>query len=144
MFPMEIEGAGGESLRDTWRAGAHAHLGMTIPGFPSLFVMYGPNTNTSGGSIIWYLEQQAAYIRQALQHVARAEAAAIAVRPEVEAASDATTQAAFAGTAWLRCDSWYQTDEGRQVTNWPRLMADYEDAVATLNPDDFELLEASA
>ena len=50
-------------------SGAHAHLGMTVPGFPSMFVMYGPNTNTSGGSIIVYLEAQAAYIRQALQQV---------------------------------------------------------------------------
>jgi cation diffusion facilitator CzcD-associated flavoprotein CzcO len=144
MFPMEIEGAGGASLRESWAGGAHAHLGMTIPGFPSLFVMYGPNTNTSGGSIVWYLEQQAGYIRQALELVRARAAAAIAVRPEVEIASDTATQAAFAGTAWLLCNSWYQTDTGRQVTNWPLLMGDYRDAVQTLNPDDFELLEASA
>jgi len=37
---------------------------MAVPGFPSLFFVYGPNTNTSGGSIIVYLEAQAAYIRQ--------------------------------------------------------------------------------
>ena len=43
-------------------AGPHAHLGITVPGFPSLFLMYGPNTNTSGGSIIVYLEAQAGYI----------------------------------------------------------------------------------
>ena len=85
MFPMEITGAGGRSLRDEWEDGAHAHLGITVPGFPSLFLMYGPNTNTSGGSIVFYLEAQAAYIRQALQRVRDAGAAAIAVRPEVEA-----------------------------------------------------------
>src|SRR4029079_14825006 len=71
MFPKEISGAGGRSLSDAWEGGAHAHLGITVPGFPSLFLMYGPNTNTSGGSIVFYLEAQAAYIRQALHRVRR-------------------------------------------------------------------------
>ncbi len=69
MFPMEITGAEGRTLADEWAGGAHAHLGIAVPGFPSLFLMYGPNTNTSGGSIVFYLEAQAAYIRQALQRV---------------------------------------------------------------------------
>ena len=67
--PMQVVGAGGLELASVWEHGAHAHLGMTLPGFPSLFLMYGPNTNTSGGSIIVYLEAQAAYIRQALEHL---------------------------------------------------------------------------
>ena len=85
MFPMEITGRDGQTLREAWAEGAHAHLGITVPGFPSLFLMYGPNTNTSGGSIIVYLEAQAAYIRQALAQSA-ARGGAIDVRPEVEAA----------------------------------------------------------
>ena len=60
-----------------------------------MFVMYGPNTNTSGGSIIVYLEAQAAYIRQALEQVRDRGAAAIDVRPEVEAASDARAAGAL-------------------------------------------------
>ena len=71
MFPMDVLGRGGTELHDYWSGGAHAHLGMTVPGFPNMFVMYGPNTNTSGGSIIFYLETQAAYIRQALQQLLR-------------------------------------------------------------------------
>ena len=77
MFPMEITGAGGRSLADVWADGARAHLGMTVPGFPSLYVMYGPNTNTSGGSIIAYLEAQAGYIRQAIELQRERGAAAV-------------------------------------------------------------------
>src|SRR5260370_21515273 len=112
MFPMEITGAGGMSLRDAWAGGPHAHLGIAVPGFPSLFLMYGPNTNTSGGSIIFYEETQAAYIRQALEYVRDCGAAAIEVRQEIEAASDREVQARFAGTAWTECDSWYRLDGG--------------------------------
>jgi len=144
MFPMAINGAGGRSLAEEWADGAHAHLGMTVPGFPSMFVMYGPNTNTSGGSIIAYHEAQAAYIRQALEQVARRDAAAIAVRPEVEAASDAEVQGSFAGTAWTRCDSWYRTPDGRIVANWPNYMRDYFERTRELDPDEFEFLGRAA
>ena len=144
MFPMEIVGSGGERLSEAWAEGPHAHLGITVPGFPSMFVMYGPNTNTSGGSIIFYLEQQAAYIRQALQRVRDAGAAAIAVRPDVEAASDRETQARFSGTAWTECDSWYRDDRGRIVANWPGYMREYAKRTERLDPDEFELIGSAA
>ena len=138
MFPMEIAGRAGRTLRDAWAQGAHAHLGITVPGFPSLFLLYGPNTNTSGGSIILYLEAQAAYVRQALVR-ARA-AAAIDVLPDVEAASDRALQARFAGTAWTRCDSWYHDERGRIVANWPGYMREYVERTSVLDPGEYALL----
>ena len=140
MFPMEVCGAGGRDLRDVWAEGAHAHLGMTVPGFPNLFIMYGPNTNTSGGSIIYYLERQARYIRQALDAVRRRGAAAIAVRPEVEARSDRELQSRFEGTAWQGCRSWYKRQDGRIVTNWPGSMKEYAAATRELDEADFEFV----
>ncbi|MGQ0625435.1 MAG: flavin-containing monooxygenase [Sporichthyaceae bacterium] len=145
MFPMEITGRAGVSLRQEWAGGAHAHLGMTVPGFPSMFVLYGPNTNTSGGSIIWYLEQQARYVRQALCVVQDRDVAAIEVRREVEAASDAALQARFAGTAWTAgCESWYLDPNGRNVANWPGYMRQYRKAVRRINPRDFRLIPRPA
>jgi hypothetical protein len=105
-----------------------------------MFVMYGPNTNTSGGSIIVYLEAQAAYLRQALQLVRDRGAAAIDVRAEVEASSSRELQARFAGTAWTRCDSWYRDGEGRIVTNWPGYMREYVDQTRVLDPTQYTLL----
>ncbi len=140
MFPMEVSGSDGRDLAEAWADGPHAHLGMTVPGFPSLFVLYGPNTNTSGGSIVTYLEAQAGYVRQALQHMRARGAGAIAVRPEVEAASDAALQARFPGTAWTQCDSWYRDESGRIVTNWPGYMYEFVAATKTLDPDEFTFL----
>src|SRR5579884_27897 len=144
MFPMEIAGRDGVTLRQAWADGPHAHLGIAVPGFPSLFLMYGPNTNTSGGSIIFYEEAQAAYIRQALELVRARGAAAIEVRPEVEAASDRDLQERFGGTAWLACDSWYRDRTGRIVTNWPGYMREYAAAVRELDPAQYELVPAQA
>jgi cation diffusion facilitator CzcD-associated flavoprotein CzcO len=144
MFPMAVSGAGGRSLAEDWAQGAHAHLGMAVPGFPSMFVMYGPNTNTSGGSIIAYHEAQSSYIRQALEQVRDSGAAALDVRADVEAASDADVQSAFKGTAWTRCDSWYRTPDGRIVANWPYYMRDYFARTERFEPSEFELLEKVA
>ena len=130
MFPMEIEGRS-RSLREAWADGPHAHLGIAVPGFPSLYLMYGPNTNTSGGSIIFYLEAQAAYIRQALQ------AGAVEVREDVEAASDRSVQERFNGTAWTGCDSWYKDASGRIVTNWPGYMHEYRALTERLDVAEF-------
>jgi cation diffusion facilitator CzcD-associated flavoprotein CzcO len=140
MFPLAITGRDGVTLHEAWKDGAHAHLGMTVPGFPSMFVLYGPNTNTSGGSIIWYLEQQVRYVRQALELVRSRGAVALEVRPDVEAASDTALQARFANTAWTGgCDSWY-LDRGRNVANWPGYMAQYRKAVRTVDPAQFQLI----
>jgi hypothetical protein len=109
-----------------------------------MFVMYGPNTNTSGGSIIAYHEAQSSYIRQALEQVRDSGAAALDVRADVEAASDADVQSAFTGTAWTRCDSWYRTPDGRIVANWPYYMRDYLARTETFEPREFELLEKAA
>jgi cation diffusion facilitator CzcD-associated flavoprotein CzcO len=138
MVPMAVIGRHGTELSEQWSGGAHAHLGMTVPAFPNMFVMYGPNTNTSGGSIIFYLETQAAYIRQALEQLAEREAGAIEVRAEVEAASDRALQARFAGTAWTQCDSWYRDEQGRIVANWPGYMREYLEQAKQLNASEFE------
>jgi cation diffusion facilitator CzcD-associated flavoprotein CzcO len=127
MLPMAITGRDDVELGEYWSGGAHAHLGMCVPGFPNMFVLYGPNTNTSGGSILVYLEAQAAYVRQALQHLRARRAGTIEVRAEVEAASDRSLQARFAGTAWTQCDSWYRDENGRIVANWPGYMREYLD-----------------
>jgi cation diffusion facilitator CzcD-associated flavoprotein CzcO len=144
MFPMEITGVAGRSLREAWAQGAKAHLGITIAGFPSLFVMYGPNTNTSGGSVVYFVEAQARYLRQALQWMRQQQATAIDVRPEVEAASTAKVQSRFQGTAWTACHSWYQDAHGRIVANWPGYMREYARQTARLNPDDYRLIYAKA
>jgi cation diffusion facilitator CzcD-associated flavoprotein CzcO len=135
--PMRVIGAAGLELADAWHDGAHAHLGMAVPGFPSLFFLYGPNTNTSGGSIIVYLEAQAAYIRQALERLRAGRHARVEVRADVEAVSDRELQARFDGTAWTACDSWYRDEHGRIVANWPGYMREYVERTHALDPDEY-------
>lgn len=68
---IEVQGADGTALRDTWRDGAFAYLGMAVPGYPNFFMLYGPNTNVGSNSVIFMLEAQAHYIVRALKYMRR-------------------------------------------------------------------------
>ncbi|MFC7500483.1 flavin-containing monooxygenase [Nocardioides sp. CPCC 206347] len=137
LAPMSIKGDDGRDLHDVWRgSGARAYYGMTVPHFPNLFIMYGPNTNTGGGSIIYFLEAQAAYLGKYVAHLAHV-ARPLAVRPEVEQEYDERIQAQLKDSVWTQCSSWYRTASGRITTNWPRLGIQYK-AQAKFDPADYE------
>ena len=70
LFPMTITGRDGVDLRAMWGERPAAYLGITVPGFPNLFCMYGPGTNLAhGGSLIFHSECQMRYISQCIDHL---------------------------------------------------------------------------
>jgi len=72
LWPMEIRGRGGVALNDFWGDEPAALYGITVPGFPNLFCMYGPGTNlASGGSLIFHSECQISYIMGCLEKMLR-------------------------------------------------------------------------
>jgi cation diffusion facilitator CzcD-associated flavoprotein CzcO/acetyl esterase/lipase len=124
LAPIRVR-AGGRDLADAWRDGARAYLGITVPGFPNLFLIYGPNTNLGSGSIIHMMEGQARYVRQAVELLATGQTGQLAVRPDVAEAYDRQTQRRLAGTVWVSCRNWYRTGTGRVVNNWPGQLREY-------------------
>jgi len=78
---IEVMGEGGRKLRDHWAGGAEAYMGVMTDGFPNLFILYGPNTNTGHTSIIYKLENQVSYVLQLMEKTA----ATISVKAEAEA-----------------------------------------------------------
>jgi cation diffusion facilitator CzcD-associated flavoprotein CzcO/acetyl esterase/lipase len=124
LAPIRVS-AGGRELADAWCGGARAYLGITVPGFPNLFLIYGPNTNLGSGSIIHMMEGQARYVRQAVELLAAGGARQLEVRPDVAEAYDLRTQQRLAGTAWVSCRNWYRTSTGRVVNNWPGQLREY-------------------
>jgi cation diffusion facilitator CzcD-associated flavoprotein CzcO len=141
VLPMEVAGRGGRSLQDAWSEGAEAHLGLTVAGFPNMFLLYGPNTNLGIGSIIVMIEAQVGYVVDALRRLRGSRAAALDVRPEVQRASGDAVQARLRGSIWTRCHNWYARDEdGRVVNNWPGYMAEYVRATRALVPAEYDWL----
>ncbi|MDW3686338.1 NAD(P)/FAD-dependent oxidoreductase [Cupriavidus sp. CV2] len=119
LAPIRIHGRHGRTLADQWREDPEAYLGMTAPGFPNLFVLYGPNTNLGHNSIIFMLECQARYVLQCIQACRSARFASMEVRPEVVTRFNQALQAAIGQTAWAgSCSSWYKSASGRVINNW--------------------------
>ena len=135
---MRVTGRGGARLDEVWRDGAQAYLGMTVPGFPDMFLVYGPDTNTGNTSVVYFHEARARDIVQAVQVLA-AGAPPLDVRPEVAAAYDAELQSRLAGSVWTACSSWYRTPSGRVVTNWPGMAGEYRRRTARLSLGDFRV-----
>ncbi|RMI32170.1 flavin-containing monooxygenase [Nocardia stercoris] len=138
LAPIAVTGAGGRDLHDEWRDGAHAYYGLTVPHFPNLVLMYGPNTNTGGGSIIYFLEAQARYLADYVEHLART-GGCLDVEEEVERTYDEEIQRRLADSVWTRCSSWYRSATGRITANWPLLSPQYR-ARARFRPADYRVL----
>ncbi|CAM4428925.1 NAD(P)/FAD-dependent oxidoreductase [Nocardia ninae] len=143
LAPMNIYGIGGRKLTDVWGAeGARAFLGLSVPNFPNLFMMYGPNTNVGSGSIIYMLESQARYIRQVVQYLTDRPGRYLAARANAEQQWDDWLQRRLKDTPWNFCSSWYRNAAGRITNNWPGATVLYRWKTKTFDLADFDEAQA--
>ena len=142
--PVEVIGREGLSLRDTWKEGAYAYLGMCVSGFPNFFVMYGPNTNLGHNSILSMLEAQFGYVLQALAAQDELGVEALEVRPTVVSRFNAELQGEMDDAAWSGgCNSWYKNAAGRVINNWSGTVHQYHDKTRHFVSDEFMILSVS-
>lgn len=112
---IDVKGVGDANLREHWKEGAFAYLGVTTSGFPNMFMLYGPNTNTGHTSIVYKLEAQFEHI---LKLITKTGAGVVEVKSEPEAAYNAEAQDKLSKLAWAKIDaSWYK-DGARVTNNW--------------------------
>jgi cation diffusion facilitator CzcD-associated flavoprotein CzcO len=138
--PMEIVGAEGRRLSEEWREVPRAYLGLSVPRFPNMFLIYGPNTNGGTGSVIYTIEAAVGHVIAALRELDRAGARTIAVRQERAEAFDRQLRAALARTVWhTGCTSWYLDENGNDPNQWPWLWSAYRRRTAKIGPADYEL-----
>ena len=120
LAPMEVTGLRGRRLGEAWHDGAEAYLGISVAGFPNFFMLYGPNTNLGGNSILYMLEGQIGYVAAALRALESEGLGWIDVRPEVQQAFNAWVTTTSRTSVWESgCHSWYTTASGRNTNNWP-------------------------
>jgi len=138
LSPVNLVGTNGMSLRELWKDGAEAFLGMTVSGFPNFFMMYGPNTNLSG-SIIFMLECQARYIGEAITTLDRDQKTSLEVLKKKQESFNATIQKRLNESTMTtaNCLSYFQTETGKIVTQWPGSTEAYAQATANFNTSDF-------
>jgi cation diffusion facilitator CzcD-associated flavoprotein CzcO len=135
---LEVRGRQDANLAEAWRDGARAYLGITVPNFPNLFLLYGPNTNLGHNSIIFMLERQIKYVMGAVQRLVERPGTCLEVDIDVERRYNETIQSALSRSIWAAgCDNWYTDDAGRIVNNWPGLTFDYARATSRFDPENY-------
>jgi 4-hydroxyacetophenone monooxygenase len=138
--PMQVTGSGGVDLHGRWAGDARAYLGITIPGFPNLFCLYGPNTNiVINGSIIYFSECGVRYVMGCLELLLREHRASLDVRKDVHDEFNAEVDAENRMMAWGWSDvhSWYKNEHGRVAQNWPFTLLEYWQRTLAPDPDDY-------
>ncbi len=139
LAPIAIVGLGGKDLRQSWsNAGAQAHLGMTVAGFPNFFMLYGPNTNLAHNSIVYMIESQIHYILKCLTRLQRGEIRSIDVKKDRQDRFNAALQKRLDKATWSKgCTSWYLNAAGRNVANWPGYSLEFRLRTRAPNWDDY-------
>lgn len=139
LTPMRVIGRDGRDLHRDWAEGAEAHLGITVSGYPNLFVLYGPNTNLGHNSIVFMLERQIAYSLTCIRTLIEDRLAWLDVRPEVQAASNRRLVEELSRMVWASgCHSWYKTASGKITNNWSGTTARYWARTAVPRLAEFE------
>jgi cation diffusion facilitator CzcD-associated flavoprotein CzcO len=138
--PMEITGAGGRTLAQEWAHVPRAYLGMSVPSFPNMFLLYGPNTNGGTGSVIYTIEAAVNHVIAALRELERSRARKIQLNADRAEAYDRELRAALAGTVWhTGCTSWYVDENGNDPNQWPWLWSTYRKRAERIEPGAYEL-----
>ena len=141
LFPMKITGRDGIELNQQWsETNGRAYLGITVPNFPNLFCIYGPNTNlVVAGSIAHNAESQVNYILRCIQWLLDGEHRSLDCRQEVHDRYNERVDEINAGTAWGSpvVNNWYKNSEGRVTANLPFRIIDYWKMTKQPDPADY-------
>ncbi|MFN2538941.1 MAG: flavin-containing monooxygenase [Mycobacteriales bacterium] len=137
-----VRGADGRTLAEHWSGtGMQAYHGMTVPGFPNLFILTGPNTGLGHTSIVYIIERQVEHLVAGLGAMRSAGVKAISPDPAVTKAYNAKLQRQLEGTVWNAggCASWYLDAHGTNTTLWPTYSFSFARELASFDLRDYEL-----
>ena len=137
-WSVEVEGEKGQSLTALWAKRPEAYKGVSVAGFPNLFVLYGPNTNLGHHSITFMIEQQVGYILRTLEQLEAEGRRAVAPTQSAQDAFNAALQKDLSRTVWAdaSCSSWYKTADGRITQNWSSHTRDYAKLLGRFEAED--------
>jgi 4-hydroxyacetophenone monooxygenase len=141
LTPMDIHGRSGAGLRETWQdEDARAYLGMTVPDYPNLLMLYGPNAQGGhGGSLIGTAEMQTHYLASLLRQMLERGIGAIEPRQELYDEYSRRVDEAHERMIWTHpgMDTYYRNSRGRVVVNTPWRVVDYWEMTREANLEEY-------
>ncbi len=147
LMPMKITGAEGVDLQQHWSGDPRAYMGITVPGFPNLFMLYGPNTNiVVNGSIVFFSECEVRYILGCIKLLLEGGHAALDCKRDVHDAYNRKIDKGNLMMAWgaANVPTWYKNDKGRVTQNWPFTLVEYWNQTRVPDAKDYTFIDRSA
>ncbi|HMR94258.1 MAG TPA: NAD(P)/FAD-dependent oxidoreductase [Microthrixaceae bacterium] len=145
LSPLKITGRSGRDLNEVWVDGARAYMGLAVPGFPNLFMLYGPNTNLGHNSILFMIEQQVGYTLRLIEEKVLLGLRSVEVSEGAASRYDTEVQTAADRTVWAEgCHSWYKNADGRITNNWTDHTTVYRRLLSSPDPSDWLLERAGS
>lgn len=142
LSPIRVTGREGVTLNEAWKDGATAFKGITVSGFPNLFMLYGPNTNLAHNSILYMLESQFQYVLGCLNALQKRPGAAMDVRKDRLEHYSNVVQEGLEGSVWSSgCSSWYLDANGKNTLNWPGFTFSYRFSTRSVDTADYQFLD---
>lgn len=139
MRPMRISGRNGAEINALWREHAYAYRSVSVPDFPNLFMMVGPNSPIGNFSLIQVAELQIDYILQLIEQVTAGRCDQISASRSATEEFNAAIAEAMQGTIWVTgCRSWYLNETGRPAT-WPWNLQRFVTEMQSPDLADFDL-----
>ncbi len=141
LWPMEITGRDGLVLGEVWGEEPMAHLGITVPGFPNLFCVYGPGTHLAhGGSLIFQSECQVAYVMGCIELLLAEQHQTMEPKQAVHDEYNARRSAEIKTLVWSHWSiehSYFKNANGDIFTISPWPLHVYQQWTKAPNPEDF-------
>jgi 4-hydroxyacetophenone monooxygenase len=138
---LNITGKNGRALADVWaNDDPRANLGITVPGFPNLFCMYGPNTNTGhGGSGFGLAQSQSRYITAAITLLTETESNSMECKQVALDEYIDRMDTEHKDLIWTHpgMSTYYRNNNGRVVSVMPWRLVDYWMMTEKPEPADF-------
>jgi len=125
---IDIHGRDGLKLKDKWAAGPLTYLGLTVSGFPNMFMITGPGSPSVLSNMIVSIEQHVDWIADCIQDMANRQLNVVEATPEAEAEWVAHVNEVAADTLYLQANSWYL---GANVPGKPRVFMPYVGGVGS-------------
>jgi len=141
LAPIEIKGRDGVRLHDQWADGAEAYLGISVPNFPNMAMLFGPNTNSITNTIVFLLERQARYARLLAEEV-QSTGGAYDLLPEVHTEFQDWLDTKLQGTVFTdSCPGWYTNEAGKVTAMWPSSHLEYARLTRQFDHTKYERLQ---
>ena len=140
LFPMKIYGKDGKELRETWGEDPRAYQGITLPNYPNLFTLYGPNTNiVVNGSIIFFSECEMLYVMNCIHHLLSTNCKAMECKQGPFETYNEQIDFDNERMAWgaSNVNAWYKNSKGRVTQNWPGTLVEFWQQSKEMNPEDY-------